>query len=205
MGRLVLLVVLAVLLVPAPASAHGQLAESVPAHQSTVTAVLSSVTLSFSEAPPASATFAVTSPSGISLLRGWSHGQPAPLRSPVQELNLVNGSWQPVYYKTGFPAVLSLSHLPELGVYTVTYAFSASDGDKVSGSVRFDYQGPMTTAPPVDMRQPAASSSPLAWLWWTAIAGIVLGGVAYLLHRRRPPRARAAVASTRTRSTRPRR
>ncbi len=177
---------LAILGFPAPASAHGQLAYSVPANQTTVSTTPREIALYFTEAPAQSATFTVTSPDGQQLLSGWSHGQPSPLPTPAQELNLVDGKWEPVFYRTGFPALLTVTHWPVQGLYTVSYQSVASDGDKVQGTIRFDYQGPMTTAPPA----PAASSSSggsSIWLWW-ALAGLVIVLGAALLYVRRRPR-----------------
>ncbi|WP_026208442.1 copper resistance CopC family protein [Catelliglobosispora koreensis] len=166
----------AILGFPAPAFAHGQLAYSVPANQTTVSTTPREIALYFTEAPAQSATFTVTSPDGQQLLSGWSHGQPSPLPTPAQELNLVDGKWEPVFYRTGFPALLTVTHWPVQGLYTVSYQSVASDGDKVQGTIRFDYQGPMTTAPPAPAASsPHASSSSFPW-WFVGVAAILLIG-----------------------------
>jgi methionine-rich copper-binding protein CopC len=140
-------VALIVLVVPAPASAHGQLAFSEPANQSTLMEPRPQLALYFTEKPASFAFFSVTSPDGVRVDQGWTLGEPKPLDPPVQELNLKDGKWEPVFYNTGFPAVVGVSHWPQKGVYTVQYMTVASDGDKVSGTVRFDYQGAPAAAP----------------------------------------------------------
>jgi methionine-rich copper-binding protein CopC len=200
-----LAVIVAVLGFPGVAVAHGQLAYSVPANQSTVTGPLDSVALYFTERPASDATFTITSPSGIAVYGNWSSGAPAPLASPMQELNLVNGTWQPVYYNTGFPALVTATHWPEQGVYTVHYETVASDGDKVRGDIRFDYQGPLTTAPPPAATLPNPQSTSTTWIWWTIAATVLIGLAAYLLLRRprssRPSRAHPVGPVPRARST----
>ncbi len=174
MRRLLVLVIIAVIAIPSPAYAHAQLAVSVPAHQSTVTEPLATVALSFTEAPSASASFTLTAPSGVPVQGGWSHGAPALLASPLKGQKLVDGVWQPLVWDTGYPAVLAVSHWPERGVYTVAYDFVSYDGHRTAGSIRFDYQGPITSAPPLPV-PPQAKTASFAWLWWT------LGGVAVVL------------------------
>jgi methionine-rich copper-binding protein CopC len=182
-----LAVVLGVIGIPAPASAHGQLAFAEPAHQSTVTEVMERVALYFTEAPASTPIFSVTSPGGTQTMLSWSHGQPRPLPSPVQELNLVNGTWEPVFYNTGFPAMLYVTHWPEQGIYTVKYEHTASDGDKVKGEVRFDYQGPLTTAAP---QPPAASpqdeTGGTFWFWLIPLVILIgLGAASLYLQNKR--------------------
>jgi methionine-rich copper-binding protein CopC len=174
MRRLLVLVIIAVIAIPSPAYAHAQLAVSVPAHQSTVTEPLATVALSFTEAPSASASFTLTTPSGVQVQGSWSHGPPALLASPLKGQKLVDGVWQPLIWDTGYPAVVAVSHWPELGVYTAAYDFASLDGHRIAGTIRFDYQGPITTAapPPPAPQTPSAS---FAWLWW------MLGGVAAVL------------------------
>jgi methionine-rich copper-binding protein CopC len=103
--------------------------------------------LYFTEKPASFAYFSVTSPDGVRVDQGWTHGEPKPLDPPMQELNLKDGKWEPVFYNTGFPAMVGVSHWPQKGVYTVQYMTIASDGDKVNGTVRFDYQGAPAAAP----------------------------------------------------------
>ncbi len=136
-----------VLVMPSPASAHGQLAYSDPANQSTITEPRAQLALYFTERPASLAFFSVTAPDGMRVDQGWTSGEPKPLSTPVQELNLKDGKWEPVFYNTGFPAMVGVSHYPSKGVYTVRYVTVASDGDKVSGDIRFDYQGATTAAP----------------------------------------------------------
>ncbi|WP_203692401.1 copper resistance CopC family protein [Catellatospora coxensis] len=208
----VLAAVAVAVLLPSPAQAHGQLAFSDPADHSTVTEPRESVRLVFTEKPTSAAYFTVKAPDGTRVDHGWSGGEPKPLPSPVQELTLRDGNWEPQLYKIGFPAVIPVSHWPQTGVYTITYLSVASDGDKVTGEIRFDYQGKLTTAPagwtaPTNQpdpglgqtappQQPAATSGATAaapapapesttWPYWVLaglVAALVLGGV--LLHRR---------------------
>jgi methionine-rich copper-binding protein CopC len=131
----------------APASAHGQLAVSTPVKDSTVSQPLGKLELVFTEQPAANAHFAITAPSGVRVDAGWSNGEPQRLDKPVQELLLVNGNWEPRVYNTGFPAMLTVAHWPEKGIYTATYLSVASDGEPVRGTLTFTYNGPSTTAP----------------------------------------------------------
>ncbi|WP_203910290.1 copper resistance CopC family protein [Rhizocola hellebori] len=203
-------VALAVIMLPAPAFAHGQLALAEPANQSTLMEPRAQVALYFTEKPASFAFFTVTSPDGVRVDQGWTHGEPKPLEPPVQELNLKDGKWEPVFYRTGFPAMVGVSHWPQKGVYTVQYMTVASDGDKVSGTVRFDYQGAPVAAPagwqpPVNQpeaaltggsgnhtavaqastpaAQPGSSSSPSPWLIMVP-AGLVLAAVVAWRRRR---------------------
>lgn len=143
----VLAAVAVAVLLPSPAQAHGQLAFSDPVDRSTLTEPRESVRLVFTEKPNPAAYFTVKAPDGTRVDHGWSGGEPKPLPSPVQELTLRDGNWEPQLYKTGFPAVIPVSHWPQTGVYTITYLSVASDGDKVGGEIRFDYQGKITAAP----------------------------------------------------------
>ncbi|MEV0456264.1 copper resistance CopC family protein [Catellatospora methionotrophica] len=143
----VLAAVAVAVLLPSPAQAHGQLAFSDPVDRSTLTEPRESVRLVFTEKANTAAYFTVKAPDGTRVDHGWSGGEPKPLASPVQELTLRDGNWEPQLYKIGFPTVIPVSHWPQTGVYTITYQSVASDGDKVSGEVRFDYQGKITAAP----------------------------------------------------------
>ncbi|MGW5263431.1 copper resistance protein CopC [Microbispora sp. NPDC004025] len=150
LGRLLLLVVIGVLAMTAlaaPASAHGQLAMSTPVKDSTVREPMKSLTLYFTEAPAPNAYFAVTAPSGARVDRPWAHGRPERLDKPVQEYNLVNGTWEPVVYNTGFPAEIPIAYWPERGEYVVRYLSIASDGEPVRGELRFTYKGRTSGAP----------------------------------------------------------
>lgn len=209
----VLAVVALAVAVPSPAQAHGQLAFSDPADQSTVTEPRESVRLYFTERPHSVAFFAIKAPDGTRVDNGWSGGEPKPLDPPVRELNLRDGNWEPQLYSTGFPAVVPVSHWPQTGVYTITYQSIASDGDKVSGEIRFDYQGKLTPAPagwqppanqpdPVLLGQSAVPAAPTAitvsavatppapepvtWPYWV-LGGLVVALAAggYVVHRRR--------------------
>ncbi len=137
------------LLGAAPAAAHGQLvaAESVPVEGARIGEPLSDLSLVFTETPAPFAFFSVTAPDGTRVDDGWGHGEPFPLATPVQEFNLVDDTWEPVYYSTGFPVDLGVAHWPAAGDYTVEYASVASDGDVVEGSYVFAYDGPTTPAP----------------------------------------------------------
>lgn len=202
-------VLLSVPLLPAPALAHGQLAFSEPANQSTLAEPRPQVALYFTEKPASNAFFSITSPDGVRVEQGWTHGEPKPIDPPVQELNLVDGKWEPVFYRTGFPAMVGLSHWPSKGVYTVQYLSVASDGDKVSGVVRFDFQGATTAAPagwqqPTNQADPALTgghpaapatvitaqrlpeaSSSSSWPLWAGAAVLAVGIAGYFLLRRR--------------------
>ncbi|WP_244460318.1 copper resistance CopC family protein [Microbispora triticiradicis] len=156
LGRLLLPVVVGVLTLAAlaaPASAHGQLAMSTPAKDSTVKTPLESLRLYFTEAPAPNAYFTVTAPNGARVDQAWTHGQPERLDKPVQEYNLVNGVWEPSVYNTGFPAVIPVAYWPEQGEYVVHYLSVASDGEPVEGDLRFTYKG-KTSAPPKGWKAP---------------------------------------------------
>ncbi|XVQ89300.1 copper resistance protein CopC [Microbispora siamensis] len=156
LGRLLLAVVVGVLTMTtlaAPASAHGQLAMSTPVKDSTVREPMESLSLYFTEAPAPNAYFAVTAPSGARVDRPWTHGQPKRLDKPVQEYNLVNGVWEPSVYNTGFPAEVPVAYWPERGEYVVRYLSIASDGEPVRGELRFTYKG-KTSGPPKGWQAP---------------------------------------------------
>ncbi|MFF5218828.1 copper resistance protein CopC [Micromonospora sp. NPDC000442] len=138
-----------VLLGPAaPASAHGTLATSTPAEGATVDEAVTAVQLYFTERVRENAYFTVTAPGGGRVDNGWTHGEPRTLDRPVREYFLVDGVFEPREYTTGFPAVVSLAHLPAAGEYSVSYLSVASDGDPVRGTVTFRYTGKPTAAPP---------------------------------------------------------
>jgi methionine-rich copper-binding protein CopC len=202
-------VALAVLILPAPASAHGQLAFSDPANESTITEPRAQLALYFTERPASFAFFSVTAPDGVRVDQSWTNGEPKPLNPPVQELNLKDGKWEPVFYNTGFPAMVGVSHWPQRGVYTVQYMTVASDGDKVSGTVRFDFQGEPTAVPagwqapinqpdaaltgdgqtapgtPVTTEASAVPKSTSSWpIWLAGLAALGIAAVVMLRHRR---------------------
>ncbi|WP_344933872.1 copper resistance CopC family protein [Sphaerisporangium flaviroseum] len=137
-----------------PADAHGQLALSVPAKDSTVAEPLDAVSLYFTEKPRSYAYFTLTAPSGRRVDRPWAHGEPKRLDEPITEYFLVDGSWQPRLYHEGFQVRIPVAHWPEKGTYVVHYWTVASDDDKVRGEVRFTYAG-RTTAPPKGWKTPA--------------------------------------------------
>ncbi len=150
LGQLLVLAVVAGVALTAlatPASAHGQLAMSTPAKDSTVTEPMESLALYFTEKPAPNAYFTVTTPSGARVDQPWSHGQPKRLDKPVTEYNLVDGTWQPNLYHTGFPAMVPVAYWPEQGLYVARYMSVASDGEKVTGEVKFTYKGKMSKAP----------------------------------------------------------
>ncbi|MEE6262535.1 copper resistance CopC family protein [Plantactinospora sonchi] len=137
----------AVLAVPPPAAAHGTLAMSTPAEGATVTGPLSAVELYFTERVASHAYFTIIAPGGGRVDSGWTHGSPKPLDKPVREYFLVEGKFEPREYTTGFPAVVTVAHLPAAGQYSVSYLSVASDGDPVRGTLTFRYTGPATPAP----------------------------------------------------------
>ncbi|WP_249350801.1 copper resistance protein CopC [Microbispora sp. H10836] len=162
LGRLLLLIVAGVLAttaLAAPASAHGQLAMSIPVKDSTVREPMESLALYFTEAPASNAYFAVTAPSGARVDRPWTHGRPERLDEPVQEYNLVNGTWEPVVYNTGYPAEIPVAYWPERGKYVVRYLSIASDGEPVQGELRFTYKG-RTSGPPKGWQAPDNEPDP---------------------------------------------
>ncbi|WP_214107799.1 copper resistance CopC family protein [Acrocarpospora catenulata] len=142
-----------------PAAAHGQLALSDPAKDSTVDKPREQLLLYFTEQPASNAFFAVTSPSGRRVDRQWSHGEPKRLDEPVRELFLIDGKWEPRLYETGFPAQVPVAHWPEQGTYTVQYVSRASDGELVKGELKFNYTGAMTK-PPSDWEPPSDAPDP---------------------------------------------
>ncbi|MDI1464692.1 copper resistance protein CopC [Catellatospora sp. KI3] len=196
---------------PSPARAHGQLAFSDPADQTTVTDARDRVTLYFTERASSVAFFSVTAPDGTRVDHGWSGGEPKPLEKPVTELTLRDGKWEPQEYRIGFPTVVAVSHWPQRGVYTIRYLSLASDSDKVSGEIRFDYQGPVSAAPadwqaptsqpdpallgqsapsaaaaPTGAPAPAPADGGTSWPYWLIGGLIVVAGAGYLVLRPRP-------------------
>ncbi|MEV4828429.1 copper resistance protein CopC [Micromonospora sp. NPDC049257] len=161
-GLLAFVLASAVVLLPTarPAQAHGTLAMSTPAADATVTEALTEVELYFTEQVAANAYFTVTGPGGGRVDNGWRQGSPRPLDKPVREYLLVDGKFEPKEYSTGFPAVVTLAHLPAAGQYAVSYLSVASDGEPVRGTMSFRYTGRATAAPqgwrpPVDQPDPA--------------------------------------------------
>ncbi|MEV4823375.1 copper resistance protein CopC [Micromonospora sp. NPDC049274] len=130
-----------------PAAAHGTLAMSTPESGATLREPLTSVALYFTEKVGANAYFTVTAPNGVRVDNGWTYGEPKALTKPVREYFLVDGQFQPREYTTGFPAVVSVAHLPAAGQYSVSYLSVASDGDAVRGTMTFRYTGRATKAP----------------------------------------------------------
>ncbi|MEU4539872.1 copper resistance protein CopC [Streptosporangium sp. NPDC023825] len=162
LGQLLVLAVVAGVALTAlatPASAHGQLAMSTPAKDSTVKEPLESLALYFTEKPAPNAYFTVTTPSGARVDEPWSHGQPKRLDEPVTEYNLVDGTWQPNLYHTGFPAMVPVAYWPEQGLYVARYMSVASDGEKVTGEVKFTYKG-KTSGPPKGWKAPVNEPDP---------------------------------------------
>ncbi|WP_249345633.1 copper resistance protein CopC [Microbispora sp. H11081] len=162
LGRLLLPVVFGVVAVAAlaaPASAHGQLAMSTPAKDGTVREPLESLALYFTEAPAPNAYFTVTAPGGVRVDQPWAHGRPKRLDKPVQEYNLVDGSWVPSVYNTGYPAEIPVAYWPKRGEYVVRYLSIASDGEPVQGELRFTYKG-KTSGPPKGWRAPDNEPDP---------------------------------------------
>ncbi|MBB5872622.1 methionine-rich copper-binding protein CopC [Allocatelliglobosispora scoriae] len=157
-----------------PAAAHGQLAFSEPAHQTTVKTPLERLALYFTEKPASNAYFTLTAPTGQRVDKGWSHGEPRRLDKPVEELILRDGKWEPMVYNAGFPAMLTASHWPVKGVYTIRYISLASDGDKVTGEIRFDYQGPISKAP--DGWQPPTNEPDPALVGGQTVNATATGG-----------------------------
>ncbi|GHJ08256.1 hypothetical protein TPA0907_26230 [Micromonospora humidisoli] len=160
-GLLALVFAVAVVLLPTTAAqAHGTLAMSTPAANATVAEPLTTVELYFTEQVAANAYFTVTGPGGGRVDDGWRQGAPRPLDKPVREYLLVNGTFEPKEYSTGYPAVVTLAHLPAAGQYAVSYLSVASDGEPVRGTMTFRYTGRPTAAPagwqpPVDQPDPA--------------------------------------------------
>ncbi|MER5650792.1 copper resistance protein CopC [Streptosporangium sp. NPDC002524] len=162
LGQLLVLAVVAGVALTAlatPASAHGQLAMSTPAKDSTVKEPLESLALYFTEKPAPNAYFTVTTPSGARVDEPWSHGEPKRLDEPVTEYNLVDGTWQPSLYHTGFPAMVPVAYWPEQGLYVARYVSVASDGEKVTGEVKFTYKGKMS-GPPKGWKAPTNEPDP---------------------------------------------
>ncbi|MFI7604577.1 copper resistance protein CopC [Micromonospora sp. NPDC049366] len=144
---LVLAAAVGVLMSAPPAAAHGTLAMSTPAEGATVDGPLTEVRLYFTEKVAPNAYFAITGPGGGRVDNGWSQGEPRPLDKPVREYFLVDGTFEPREYTTGFPAVVVIAHLPAPGRYSVSYLSMASDGDPVRGTLTFRYTGRATAAP----------------------------------------------------------
>ncbi|MEU8268737.1 copper resistance protein CopC [Sphaerisporangium sp. NPDC049002] len=143
-----------------PASAHGQLALSNPAKDSTVSEPLESLELYFTERPISNAYFTVTAPSGVRVDRHWTYGEPKRLDEPVQEYQLVDGTWEPRLFHVGYAAKVPVAYWPEQGTYVARYLTVASDGEEVKGEVRFTYKGKMSAPPkgwktPTDQPEPA--------------------------------------------------
>ncbi|MBP2706154.1 copper resistance protein CopC [Microbispora sp. RL4-1S] len=143
----------------APAAAHGQLALTIPAKDSTVREPLESVSLYFTEMPAPIDYFTVTSPSGKRVDQPWSRGEPKRLDEPIQEYHLVDGVWEPRVFNTGLPAQIPVAYWPEHGVYVIRYLTIASDGELVKGDVRFTYKG-KTSGPPKGWQAPTNEPDP---------------------------------------------
>ncbi len=139
--------------IASPASAHGQLAMSTPAKDSTVTVPMESVALYFTEQPVAYAYFTLTAPSGFRVDKPWSPGESKRLDEPIQEFHLIDGVWEPRLFHVGYPAKIPVAYWPEQGVYTVGYRTVASDGEEVRGELRFTYKG-KTSARPTGWQSP---------------------------------------------------
>ncbi|BCB77504.1 hypothetical protein GCM10022251_69520 [Phytohabitans flavus] len=137
----------AVLAAAPPAAAHGTLAMSTPAEGATVTEPPASVELYFTEKVASNAFFTITAPSGGRIDNGWTYGSPKSLDKPIREYFMVEGKFEPREYATGFPAVVSVAHLPTAGLYSVSYLSVASDGEAVRGTMSFRYNGKATAAP----------------------------------------------------------
>ncbi|PZG19968.1 hypothetical protein C1I95_10545 [Micromonospora craterilacus] len=144
---LVLVTAVSVLTSAPPAAAHGTLAMSTPTEGATVNEPLATVELYFTEQVAANAYFTITAPGGGRVDNGWTYGAPKPLAQPVREYFLVDGKFEPREYSTGFPAVVTLAHLPAAGQYSVSYLSVATDGEPVRGTMSFRYAGPVTAAP----------------------------------------------------------
>ena len=158
---LALAVLAGLVVMAAPAAAHGQLAESTPADGSTVEKPLTSVSLYCTEPPALDATFDVRAPDGTEVDAGWAYGETRRLREPVQELFLEDGVWVPRFYDDGYAVTIAVSHLPVRGDYTASYSTVSSDGEEVQGSVTFSYDGELTSPdsgaqplPPPSVRPP---------------------------------------------------
>ncbi len=123
-----LVVLIATVAFPEPASAHGQLAVSTPAHGGTLTERAETVSLAFTEKPSPYAYFTVTAPGGARVDGPWSFAEPYLLDEPAREYNLVNGVWEPRLFHTAFPVKVPVVHWPEQGIYTMRYQSVASDG-----------------------------------------------------------------------------
>jgi methionine-rich copper-binding protein CopC len=148
--RLLLITViggLAVTVMSSPASAHGQLAMTTPAKDSTVKTPIEAVLLYFTEPPRPNSYFTIFTPSGVRVDRPWTSAEPKRLDEPVREDHLIDGVWQPQLYYTGYPAKIPVGYWPEQGVYTARYMTVASDGEPVRGEVHFTYMGKMSQAP----------------------------------------------------------
>ncbi|MFE9655815.1 copper resistance protein CopC [Micromonospora sp. NPDC006431] len=155
----VLVSAVAVLGFASPAAAHGTLAMSTPAEGVTVNEPLAAVQLYFTERVADNAYFTITAPGGGRVDNGWNHGSPKPLDKPVREYFLVAGKFEPREYSTGFPAVVTLAHLPAAGQYSVSYLSVASDGEPVRGTMSFRYTGRVTAAAP-GWRPPTSQPDP---------------------------------------------
>ncbi|WP_245966304.1 copper resistance CopC family protein [Sphaerisporangium album] len=138
---------LALTAVTPPASAHGQLAMSNPVKDSTISSPIEAVELYFTERPISYAYFTVKAPSGVRVDEQWTQGPPKRLDEPVREYHLIDGTWEPKLFHEGFPAKIPVAYWPDKGVYVATYRTIASDGEEVSGEVKFTYNGKTTEAP----------------------------------------------------------
>lgn len=118
------------------AAAHDALAQAVPAAGDTVTTDLSSVTLTFSEAPMSEFASAlilrVTGPSGGSITTGTPEAEGTTLTTQVSVV--------------------------EAGAHTVAWQSVSSDGHPISGSYTFTYAGPLPTSAPVSPSPDAAET-----------------------------------------------
>ena len=175
---------LAVLLAPAPASAHADLVESDPPDGAVLTGTPATVTLTFTESVTDPAYVVVTGPGGKQAAEG-----PAP-----QSGNSVTQRLDP-------------QAVPEpAGAWTVAYRVVSVDGHAITGEIDFTVEGskpPQASEsqaggkgdpPPANESEsaPATASPPSDPPWYASTSWLVVGiaaalcvGVPWLLRRRR--------------------
>jgi CopC domain len=174
----------AVLAAAPPAAAHGTLAVSTPVEGATVSEPLSAVELYFTEKVASNAYFTITAPGGGRVDNGWTHGSPKPLDKPVREYFMVEGKFEPREYSTGFPAVVTVAHLP---VAAAEQHGSTGHGSTGAPAAPPASSSPAVAAPPAAPPVAAEDGGGSGWIAWSgwavAIAAAVAGFVGW---RRRP-------------------
>ncbi len=136
-----------IVMVAAPAGAHGQLVRSDPAAGATVSEPIEELHIYFTERPTSNAYFAVTAPSGARVDRVWTHGPTEEIAEIHEWYHQSDGRWVVRAYSTAYSARIPIAYWPETGDYKVQYLSVATDGEPVRGEFTFTYSGAVQELP----------------------------------------------------------